>query len=563
MTMAGTVTPSRPWLAIVRRLDASHVVLGFVAIVMLGLLLRLLTRHTFWYDEAMLLTNITEGTLGELFGPLPFYDQAAPLLYVLLLKLIHTLAGLNEVLLRLPSWFAGGAALWIMARRMPGLTNLERACAAAVLAGSYTFAYLTTEAKQYNFEVLCACVLMAFFQGPAASVRGLAARLAFLLGAMMAASTFPVLVFAVGAVDQLRGVRRLADMKGIVWPRVAAGGWVLAVAAVCYVPYYLVHVRPAYQAVLGNFGYTYESFGFARTSIFPVWLVGNVWDIIESHFAIFGVLIIAAVAVGILRLRGRGTAYPAQAATLAATIIALNAAGLFPLLPARFSVFLMPWLAVLAGVAVAWVLSLVADRGIRVLLAAAAMCIVMVPALHCIADPTEHESRRSVAFLKAAQSAPDKLPVAVTVSAQPVYDLYLKTPVVPGADRCIAPGIIGYTNRCRAIKTPGEATTFAGPSTKWYLLNYVSVIGRGLEPVGFTGPAPQAYADSYIEWLVGALPVGQPVLLYTAPPTEKDTDAAPLQARLTAIGSVERLVDERLIPSTSRAGQIDRVVRRK
>ena len=534
-----------------------RIVLGLVALTIAAHGIRLLARHTFWYDEAMLLTNIAEADFGALFGPLPFYDQAAPQLYILLLRGLHAIFGVNEIALRLPSWLAGAAAVWIMARAMPGLTALERACAAAVLAGGITFAYLMTEAKQYTFEILGSAALMAMVQRPGTTLRTQLGRLGLLLVAMLSASTFPLAAFAVGAAFLLHGVRRPADAVPTIGAKLRSGGWIFAIAGLIYVLYYAAHIRPAYEALLRNFGYTYQGFGFVRGGSYPFWLAGNLWSTIESHYGILAIIILAAAVVGIWRLRGRGLPYLTQAAALAAAMIALNMAGIYPLLPARFSMFAMPWLALLAGCGIAFGLSRVGDRGMQMIAAAAVTGLVLFPSLVYINAPSEHQARRSIAQLMNARGSP----VMVTVSSQPVFDLYLKPHAsAAGARRCQAPAIIGYTNRCRALKGDGDGRS-VDANTKWYLLNYAAIIGRGVEPVGFPGPDPKAFASAYVDWLVRQVPAGRAVLLFTAPHTPEDTDADPLQARLKAAMTVERLLDERRTPGASRNGLLDRVQR--
>ena len=548
--------PRREPDALHLRFGASELILGLVALTMLAHALRLLARHTFWYDEAMLLTNIADGTFGELFGPLPFYDQAAPQLYLLVLKALHAVFGTHESALRLPSWLAAAAALWIMAKKMPGLTALERAAATAVLAGGITFAYLTTEAKQYTFEILGACALMAWLHDPGRSPRAQLLRLGVLLIAMLGTSTFPLAAFAVGAAVLLQGIRTPVDVVRKIPIGLMAGGWIFAAAGLIYVAYYLAHIRPAYEALLRNFGYTYQGFGFARDASYPVWLTGNLWTIAESHYGILAIPILAAAVLGAWWMRGRGLPYRSQAAALLAAMITLNMLGIYPLLPARFSIFVVPWLAVFAGVGMAAVLERINDQGLRIIAAAGAALLVLMPAGIYIATPRAYQAQQAIAYLKAARATP----VMVTVSAQPVFDLYLQTPATHAGDRCRAPSVLGYTHRCRALKTDSDGV-FQGAATKWYLLNYAAIIGRGVAPIGFPGRDPQAFAASYLDWLESQIPAGKPVLILTAPQTRSDTDGDPWQARLRSRGTVERVIDERRQPTDPRSGQIDRVQR--
>jgi hypothetical protein len=537
------------------------IMLALVGLTLLAHLLRLLARHTFWYDEAMLLNNIADGTLGDLFGPLPFYDQAAPQLYLLLLKALHSVFGVNEIAWRLPSWLAGAAAIGITARAMPGVTALERAAAAAVLAGGITFAYLTTEAKQYTVEILCSCVMMAFLSHAGGSMRAHVARFGVLLIAMLSASTFPLAALAVGATVMLQGLRPAAlqspsNFVQTVVQRMQAGGWIFAAAGVIYVIYYALHIRGAYEALLRNFGYTYQGFGFVRDGSYPLWLIEKVWSIVESHYGVLAIAVIALALFGAVRIRGRALPYVTQAAVLFAAMVVLNRAGIYPLLPARFSMFMMPWLAVLAGIGIADLLTRIQDRGFQMMAAVAVTILILFPSAVYIANPNEHQARQSIDLLRGA----DRSSVMVTVSSQPVFDLYVQPRVPARVDRCRAPGVIGYTNRCRALKAAGDGITISS-DTKWYLLNYAAIVGRGVEPVGFPGPDPQAFARTYVDWLVAQVPVNKPVLLFTAPQTLNDTDAGPLQARLKSIATVERARDERRTPNAARAGLVDRVQR--
>jgi hypothetical protein len=536
--------------------------LACVGLLFFAHLARLFQRHTFWYDEAMLLVNITEASWRELFGPLPFYDQAAPVLYLLAVKAVYGVFGLSEIALRLPSWIAAVAAVWLIAVRMPGLNRLERTIAAAVLAGGVTFAYLTTETKQYSLEVLGSCALMVAFYRPTHSVHDALRRLSLLLVAMLATSTFPLTAFAVGTAFLLADVRRPTDLmpQSVAHPlaRLVAGGWVFIVAGIAYVAYYLAHIKVAYAALLGNFGYTYQGFGFVRDGNYLVWLANNCDTILASHYGFLGLPLLAAALFGGWTARARDLPYGRQVAALVAVILVLNVAGVYPLLPARFSVFLLPWFALFAGLGLGVVLAEIKDHGHQLIIGALTSIVVLLPAISYVFNPVKHQARQSTTTLLAHLRLDKTTPIMVTVSGQPVYDLYVKARTPPGGDRCIAHGVLGYTNRCRALKAPGDGV-MQGSATKWYLLNYAAIIGRGVPPVGFPGTSPQAFAASYITWLVEQLPKDRDTLLFTAPHTAEDTDGDPFQARLKAMTTVQRLVDERTATSPSRAGQLDMI----
>jgi hypothetical protein len=77
---------------------------------------------SYWYDEAYLLLNVSDRTLGELVGPLD-YQVVAPPLYLALLRGLYVAFGSSEWAMRLPALVASLASLFLMiplARRLAG-----------------------------------------------------------------------------------------------------------------------------------------------------------------------------------------------------------------------------------------------------------------------------------------------------------------------------------------------------------------------------------------------------------------------------------------------------------
>src|SRR6516164_11214733 len=77
---------------------------------------------SYWYDEAYLLLNVFRKSFFELLGPLRD-DQAAPPLFLWMLRGLYRIAGGSEWCMRLPALAAGVAGLFVMvplARRMVG-----------------------------------------------------------------------------------------------------------------------------------------------------------------------------------------------------------------------------------------------------------------------------------------------------------------------------------------------------------------------------------------------------------------------------------------------------------
>src|SRR5262249_55085601 len=95
------------------------------ALLLLGLVARCrhyLLGHSYWYDEAYLLLNVFSRSGGELLGPLD-HAQAAPPLFLLLLRGLYVWAGPQEWVMRLPAFVSSLLSLVLivpLARRVVG-----------------------------------------------------------------------------------------------------------------------------------------------------------------------------------------------------------------------------------------------------------------------------------------------------------------------------------------------------------------------------------------------------------------------------------------------------------
>jgi hypothetical protein len=127
------------------------------ALFVLGITARLCTYlscTSYWYDEAYILLNVTHRTCGELLRPLDD-QQAAPPLFLFLLRGLYLLDGSPEWLMRLPASVAGMAALALavpLARQIVGRRGWVWAvglCAVCHHAVSHS-----CEVKPYAFDLL-------------------------------------------------------------------------------------------------------------------------------------------------------------------------------------------------------------------------------------------------------------------------------------------------------------------------------------------------------------------------------------------------------------------------
>ncbi len=135
-----------------------------VALLILGLGLRsyhYLRDRAVWQDEAGLLLTVTARSFGDLFLGRLDYHQAAPPLYLCVLKTVSLALGDSSYALRLPSFFASCAGLLLfvpLARRMLG--PRAAAWAALLFAVSEQLLWHASEAKAYSIDVLAAVVVL-------------------------------------------------------------------------------------------------------------------------------------------------------------------------------------------------------------------------------------------------------------------------------------------------------------------------------------------------------------------------------------------------------------------
>jgi hypothetical protein len=146
-----TAAPRRRWL--------------IPALLILGLALRsyhYLRDRAVWQDEAGLLLTVTARDYHDLFLGRLDYHQAAPPLYLCVLKTVSLILGDSSHALRLPSFLASCAALLLFltaARRR--LSPQALPWAVLLFAVSEQLLWHASEAKAYSVDVLAAVVVLA------------------------------------------------------------------------------------------------------------------------------------------------------------------------------------------------------------------------------------------------------------------------------------------------------------------------------------------------------------------------------------------------------------------
>lgn len=134
-------------------------------LVLAGFILRTrqyLANRSLWLDEAMISVNIIDRSFIELMHWLD-YDQQAPIGFLWLQKVVVSVLGDNELVLRLVPFLAGCAALWLMFRFTRRFSPISGNTSLALFVVSSTLIYYTSESKQYILDVTVALSLVLLF----------------------------------------------------------------------------------------------------------------------------------------------------------------------------------------------------------------------------------------------------------------------------------------------------------------------------------------------------------------------------------------------------------------
>jgi hypothetical protein len=119
-----------------------------------------LRNPSLWIDEAMLALNVVHRTTPELLQPLDL-NQGAPVGYLFLSKLTVKLLGTGELALRLPSFVAGVAGLFLFVALAYRALPLAAARLAVVLFALSPFLIgYSAEFKQYELDATIAVALV-------------------------------------------------------------------------------------------------------------------------------------------------------------------------------------------------------------------------------------------------------------------------------------------------------------------------------------------------------------------------------------------------------------------
>jgi hypothetical protein len=490
---------------------------------------------TFWFDEAMLAVNIRDATWHQLLRLLPYYDQAAPIGYLVLMKLLYPLSH-SDWVLRIPS-LAAGTAVVLIPFKYSFLSRRERALTALVIASSVIALHYSVEAKQYAFELLFAALSVrafeAFLLPDTENERSsLAISLITLLVAMLFVSPFPIL-YAAAVITAFISLAKQSEARA----EPSRAFPFLLVGAV-YLVYYTCWVRPAYSAQMGSYGYQIDGFSQTFTRWLP-WIIARAGLSFGNYFGVWPLLIFLPLFVEGLRIasRERPVLWSLLVAT-AVTILILNLIHVYPIMPGRQMLFVLPYIAMLIAVGMASLEERLGRwSGLFWMVTVSALAAQV---FFLMKSPRFEEASKTIAYL---HDHPE-LPVVVNWGSQPIYDYYFPARAVPGCYRQ-DPNLEGFTDRC-SRDHHHWSNDFDGLSATPYELTIVGRYEDHGKLLGLSESQVLTVESNYLEWLVARAADHDRSLVFTMQFTNRFDDK--LKARLANRGSLSMLIDERHDP---------------
>jgi len=326
------------------------------AAVALGVALRLahfLRNPSIWHDEAALVLSALRLSFADLLGPL-VHSEAAPPLFVALVRAVSFLLGDGMPALRLPSLLASLAALLLfapLARRL--LAPAPAALAVLLLAVSDRLLWHAVEAKPYSGDVLVAVLALRLF----AAFEGRPSPRPLLL----AAALFPFLVWLSYPAGFVLGGLLLAMLPAVLRSRRSLlPAWLLAAALplASFVALVLGPVRAQRDAKM-EAGWTEAFPDRAHPLSVPLWALARSAQVLDQPLKPANGLLVPVTLLGAVAF-ARGGERARLVALVGPGVLAFGAslAGAYPWSGTRVTVFLAPAVCVLtargAEAAFAW-----------------------------------------------------------------------------------------------------------------------------------------------------------------------------------------------------------------
>ncbi|AUH65159.1 hypothetical protein CX676_14055 [Paracoccus zhejiangensis] len=193
-----------------------------------------------WHDEAMLLANLLIPDLN-LFAPLPQYEQAGPVGYLWIARVLLTLTGSEPpyAVLRLLSAFFFAAGTGVLLASQPLRSRPVAALIfAAIICGSSLIWSYTFEIKHYSAEFFASALVLVVGL-PLASSDRVATFVRFLVAVLIGgllSFTLPVVVAGLlGGIAVVRLAEGGSARSGLSLPFILTGATALAYLFILYV----------------------------------------------------------------------------------------------------------------------------------------------------------------------------------------------------------------------------------------------------------------------------------------------------------------------------------------
>jgi hypothetical protein len=268
-------------------IGAHWLVPAFLAIGIIFRLVAYFAHRSLWLDEAMLVHNLIHRSWTELLQTLDF-NQAAPVGFLWVEKLVVVCMGTSELALRLWPLLAGIISLFLFLRVARNLLQPKAVpLGLALFAAAPSLVYYASEVKQYSSDVFwtLACIAAACSSAPE-KWSGRAMVGWSLLGAVAVWFSFPV-VFVLAGLGAVwfvdRAVRRdwialgRLGMVGLVWLLSFGSYYVLLLRHLVLSEYLLDYWQASFMPLLphtqADLGWFLDTFFHVLT--YPVGLSFN------------------------------------------------------------------------------------------------------------------------------------------------------------------------------------------------------------------------------------------------------------------------------------------------
>ncbi len=367
MVSAGLHTdlPLRPRMS--ARWVASPLFWGLI--LALGLAIRFrqyLFAHSFWYDESFLVLTIRDRGCADLIGPQP-YNLVIPPLFLWATRGLYAAAGDGELMMRLPAFLAGVAALLLMvplARRLVG--GVQAVWAFVLLAISRSAVLHGCEVRPYMVDLLLTevllygAVLLLDSTSSRTERRG-AALLLCLIAALGPWLSFPC-TFVLAGVSLALAVDFWKRSERRVWLV-----WVLFNSLVCFsglMLWWFSARHMYYDGMIEHWGH--QGWGgfpdWSKPSAILTWLVSRPFEIGKYGTKELGPLVVLLAFVGVWVLVKRSWALTVLVVSPSAVAAVAALLGKYPLAD-RTTFFLLPCLWLLAAMGIGAVVDWARARG--------------------------------------------------------------------------------------------------------------------------------------------------------------------------------------------------------